>query len=394
MGKTILHFICTTPKTYSGFDRFNLVLSQELSFKGYLSVFVFLDDIQPIDIIDDLRSEKSVVKILNSQKGKINLFLQILRLFISYRPVIVHVHFVEYIKLYISIIRYFFRTEYFLSVHSMITSLSPKEYQKKKGLIKYYLLVCYLKFQLFNAKKVFCISEAVANQFKDFSKCNNNFKIKKLSLGTQILPLNSDKKSVRLKFNFPSHHVLIANIGALEYLKGIETLLGAISLLNKDTEVMDFLIIHIGGLRENSVENNNYVEKLKRRAILSGIEEKIHFLGNRNDVAQMLPAFDIYVHPSLSEGLGVSIMEACASGLPVVASKTGGIPEIVKDGMNGLLFVPGNEVDLALKLKLLINDPELRTGMGRLSSVIVSESYNVNIQANKYADEYESVFLK
>lgn len=393
MGKTILHFICTTPRIYSGFDRFNLVLSKELSSKGYKNVFVFLDEIQPKDIIDELQSEKSIVKILNSHKGRLTVLWQIFRLFIEYRPIIAHVHFVEFIKVYISIIKYFFRTKYFLSVHSMISAFSPEEYKKRKGLIKYCLLRFYLKFQVFNAEKVFCISDAVANQFREFSKCNNN-KIKKLNLGTQILINNLDKESIRLKYNLPLHSVLIANVGALEYLKGIETLLAASSILNKDIEVMDFLIFHIGGLRENNIENNNYVEKLQKNAVLEGIENKIHFLGNRNDVEQLLAAFDIYVHPSLSEGLGVSIMEACASGLPVVASKTGGIPEIVKDGFNGLLFESGNENDLALKLKLLINDPKLRVGMGEFSSVMVSEGYNVNIQANKYVEEYETILLK
>jgi glycosyltransferase involved in cell wall biosynthesis len=92
---------------------------------------------------------------------------------------------------------------------------------------------------------------------------------------------------------------------------------------------------------------------------------RVRFLGWRHDVEEIMPIFDIFVLPSLNEGMGRVLVEAMAAGKPVVASQVGGIPDLVQHGENGLLVPPGDEQALAEAIRQLIDDPEKAKAMGR-----------------------------
>jgi glycosyltransferase involved in cell wall biosynthesis len=89
------------------------------------------------------------------------------------------------------------------------------------------------------------------------------------------------------------------------------------------------------------------------------------FAGFRNNVGDFLNIFDVFVLASYEEGLGTSILDAQAVGLPVVACRAGGIPEIVADGINGILVPPRDSDALATAIETLLNDPEMRASFGR-----------------------------
>jgi glycosyltransferase involved in cell wall biosynthesis len=105
--------------------------------------------------------------------------------------------------------------------------------------------------------------------------------------------------------------------------------------------------------------------ELRTEALKINANGRVKFLGWRNDIEQVLPLFDILVLPSLNEGMGRVLVEAMAAGKPIVASKVGGIPDLVKHDHNGLLVPPGNEKALAASIKQLINDPRKAKMMGQ-----------------------------
>ena len=104
-------------------------------------------------------------------------------------------------------------------------------------------------------------------------------------------------------------------------------------------------------------------------------------------IRDVLPILDIFVLPSLWEGQPIAMLEAMAAGRPVVATKVGGIPEIIVDGENGLLAEPKDEVSLAEKISLLIGDKELRDKLSRAAKLVV-ENYSLPAYINKLEEHF------
>ena len=109
------------------------------------------------------------------------------------------------------------------------------------------------------------------------------------------------------------------------------------------------------------------------------------------DKLDFLRKADIFVYPSYYEGTPMAILEAMASGLPIVATNVGGIPEIVRDGCNGFLVSPGDIAALKLKLTTLIQNSELRAAMGRQSRKIVEEEFDLESYVERLVALYRSV---
>jgi glycosyltransferase involved in cell wall biosynthesis len=116
---------------------------------------------------------------------------------------------------------------------------------------------------------------------------------------------------------------------------------------------------------------------LERRAHELGIVRDTLFLGYQEDVAPFYAAFDALVLPSSNEGTPVSAIEALAAGRPVVATRVGGVPDVVEEGDDGFLVEPGATDDLADRLAQLARDPELRERMGRAGRERVLPRYAV-----------------
>jgi glycosyltransferase involved in cell wall biosynthesis len=109
---------------------------------------------------------------------------------------------------------------------------------------------------------------------------------------------------------------------------------------------------------------------------------RINFLGWRNDIDEIMPLFDIFVLPSLNEGMGRVLVEAMAAGKPIVASNVGGIPDLVKHDHNGLLVPPGDEKALAAAIRQLINYPEKAKMMGQRGQQLCHQ-FSVESMAEK-----------
>jgi glycosyltransferase involved in cell wall biosynthesis len=131
-------------------------------------------------------------------------------------------------------------------------------------------------------------------------------------------------------------------------------------------------------------------EPLLARAAELGIADRVHLLGHRRDVEVVLAGLDVFVLSSVSEGLSNTILEAMATGVPVVATHVGGADELVRHGETGLLVTSGAPEEIGSALKRLQGDPAARRDFGRAGRARVEEAFALTTMIQKY----ESLYLE
>ncbi len=151
-----------------------------------------------------------------------------------------------------------------------------------------------------------------------------------------------------------SSTVTIGTVGNLRIEKAHHVLIEAFALLHDSGLPVRLAIVGEGARRP----------VLERQVRDLGLEQSVQFAGSQMDVTYWLSSYDIFAFPSMSEGLGIAVVEAMAFGIPIVASHTGGIPELISDGVEGFLVEPGSVSALAARLKELVTSKELRVRMG------------------------------
>lgn len=109
-----------------------------------------------------------------------------------------------------------------------------------------------------------------------------------------------------------------------------------------------------------------------------GLEPYVHFAGFRNDLSHWLGALDVLVHPAFMEGLGISLLQAGAAGVPIVAGRAGGIPEAVAEGHNAILVTPGSIEELTTALRRVLSDANLRQRMGAAGPTFISQGFTAH----------------
>jgi glycosyltransferase involved in cell wall biosynthesis len=129
-------------------------------------------------------------------------------------------------------------------------------------------------------------------------------------------------------------------------------------------------------------------EELEAEIEALGLTEEVRLAGERRDVPELLAAADVFVLSSASEGMPVSVLEAMAAGLPVVASGVGGVPELVADDETGILVEPGEPDALAGALLRLVRDPDLRRRLGGAGRARVEEQFDVDAFRRAHVELY------
>jgi glycosyltransferase involved in cell wall biosynthesis len=195
-----------------------------------------------------------------------------------------------------------------------------------------------------------------------------------------IRPEAGDSGKLRAELGLGSDELLIVAIGNLYQVKGHIVLLRALALL-EDSGAAPPWRLAVAGRGAEEAALRAFVES-------RGWERRVSLLGFREDAADVLAAADVFALPSLSEGLPLALAEAMWAGKAIVASRTGGIPEVVTHGAEALLAEPGDEGALAACLRELLGQPELRARLGRSARVRAEQDLSVE----RMADEYERVY--
>ena len=167
-------------------------------------------------------------------------------------------------------------------------------------------------------------------------------------------PLSIEAPALRQSLGIPRGNHVVGTMGRLTPIKGHRYLIEAAGHIVTSRPDTTFVFAGDGEL----------ADELAHMASLSGIERNVCFLGWRSDVTAVLSTFDVFVLPSLNEGMGRVLVEAMALRKPIVASDVGGIPDLVVDGENGYLVPAGDAKALAAQITKLIDSPGKRETMG------------------------------
>jgi glycosyltransferase involved in cell wall biosynthesis len=173
--------------------------------------------------------------------------------------------------------------------------------------------------------------------------------------------------NVHEAFWLPHHAPLVGNVAALVPHKGQYHLIEAARFVIQVLPDARFVILGEGELRE----------QLERQVREHGLEKHVLLPGFRTDVLGCIKGFDVFAMSSVTEGLGTSLLDAMACARPIVATRTGGIPEVVEDGVNGLLVEPRDDRALADAIVRLLSDEGLRRRMGQAGLERVRERFTV-----------------
>lgn len=160
--------------------------------------------------------------------------------------------------------------------------------------------------------------------------------------------------AMRHEFCLPENSIVIGMVAQLIPRKGHRYLIDAVEKLSMERPDIRVLLFGQGPLRP----------ELEAEIARRGLSDIIRFTGFRHDLPQWLGGLDILAHPADMEGLGVSLLQASAAAVPIIASRAGGMPEAVQDNVSGLLISPGDVKALIQMLRRLMDEPLLRRSMG------------------------------
>lgn len=197
-------------------------------------------------------------------------------------------------------------------------------------------------------------------------------------------PLNTEKKtSIRENINLKQDELIILYIGAINKRKGIPELLNSMEFLDTDKQVR---LVLCGP----TLENVNLDEKVHSFNLTNTLI-KIEYHGKISNPEEYMRAADIFILPSHSEGLPNVLLEAGASGLPLIATDIGGSREIVTNEINGYIINVGDAQNMAECLNKLINNNSLRTEMAKKAEEFINENYSIDSVSEKYIELYKTI---
>lgn len=192
-----------------------------------------------------------------------------------------------------------------------------------------------------------------------------------------------DQKSgmdARRRFGIPAEALVLGTVANLFERKGYEVMIEALPMIMKTSPAVHYLIVGSGDVA--------YEARLKAMVEILGVESRVHFAGFQVSVYPCLAAMDLYVHPALMEGFGIAVLEAMAMHKPVVATTTGGLPEIVQEGETGMLVPPGDADALAKAVSSLLQDPARCRQLGEAGRARVAAHFTVEAMMDQLVSGY------
>jgi len=233
------------------------------------------------------------------------------------------------------------------------------------------------------SKRVVAVCQATSEELKCYCGVKPE-RIRVVYNGIEPLPAPDaeNRRLTRLKLGIAENSVVGIILGAIHW-KGHEILAESLAKLKGDCPE---LMVLVAGSGPREVELKAQISKL-------GLSDRMLMLGFRPDAATLLGACDFFVLPSRSEAFPVSILEAMSLGLPVIASRVGGIPEAVEDGVNGLLVDSGDVSALAVALRKMVKDEKMRNLMGQKGR-IRAEKFSLANMVDGYLKIYEELGCK
>jgi glycosyltransferase involved in cell wall biosynthesis len=255
--------------------------------------------------------------------------------------------------------------------------------RKRNNRIKNKFLNRY-KYSHPSIKKIICVSKAVENIFENIIQNKERLLTIYDAIDVGKIAQKENTNLLRQEFNFSPESRIVGNIAGLTSQKDIFT------FIDTAREIMDkkpidlsikFVVIGDGPLR-SELENHVAIKNLK---------EDLFFMGFRDNVQDLLPEFDIFLLTSLTEGLPLTIYEAFATKIPVVATNAGGIAEVIKNGQTGFITNLKDTENLAKGVLHLLNDKQLSESIKTNAFELVSKNHDLSVMKQNYYSLYSSL---
>jgi sugar transferase (PEP-CTERM/EpsH1 system associated) len=191
--------------------------------------------------------------------------------------------------------------------------------------------------------------------------------------------------AVRAELGFADHDFVVGFVGRLDPVKDIRGILTVFARFRQE------LATRGSAARLLIVGDGEEREPAHRAVIDLGLEGCVVFAGLRSDISRCLAALDVYLQPSHYEGHSLTLLEAMASGLPVVSTAVGGTPEVVRPGHSGYLHSPGDYASMVQSLLELYRDPALRRSLGEAGREDVRLRFSVETMVGSYERLYREL---
>lgn len=235
--------------------------------------------------------------------------------------------------------------------------------------------------------RIICVCDAIQNYFlkKRFMLFFNLFdkkKVVRIYKGHRLewYEKNADTPRILPKIGIPSDSLIIGCISRIQARKGIRELILAMEHVKSDKSVH---LVILGMINDKSYQD---------ALLQSTCKNRIHVMGYYPDAALIAHEFDIITLPSLRrEGLPRSVIEGMAQGIPPVVTNAGGSPELIEQGVSGLVVPPGDPIALAEAFNLLLADEDLRINMGNAARMRIDRCFNVDTSVQETFDLYRNV---
>lgn len=359
----ILELMGMTSTKYGGIERFNKKLVDKDKSDDF--VFVYVEKPECDDYIKDMTTDNSQIKEI-SNKSIISYCISVVILILRFRPHIIHFHFGNEKLLLAPFVKFFFPW-----IRQVGTFHSECILRSLKAKIMYRL---YCKCQ----SKIIAVSKGVQKEiaaFYDSKKLITSY------LGVKC-DVSETKDEARQILGIPKNCIVLTTIGFDVTIKGFDVLADAVESLVKKTTPPLF-IVNVVGL--NSVRSAKFLDIVRSK----NLESYFVSMGIRNDIDMILSATDIYLQPSRTEAISLTIMEALHHGLPVVASNVGGISEVVLDGQNGILVEACDAEGLSIAIADLLQSSEKRKIFGENS-----KKHSLNFTVERGVDNLIGIYKK
>ncbi len=235
-------------------------------------------------------------------------------------------------------------------------------------------------------QKVIAISEAVSEHLrKDFGVDSKKVVLIRNGIDLENFPLVSfQTKEIKRRAFGLTDEPIVGIIARLSSVKGHDVLIEAMKKVVAEFPKAKLLVVGEGSLEKKF---KSMVEAFK-------LSENVCFYPVVNQSLEMLSLFDVFVMPSRQEGLGLSVMEAQAAGLPVVASKVGGLPTLIDDGVTGLLVPPENPDVLAEAILLLLRNKDKAREMGERARSFIQKEFSAERMVEETIKVYREMVIR
>jgi len=359
---------------YGGAEKLLIPLAAKLDPERFRVIVVALTCGGPVE--EELRSLNINVRVLR-RDGRFSIFdlARLIQLMKEQDIDIIHTH-LQNADIWAGLAAKLCRIKHISTFHGAYFKNSAFEFLKQR-------------LRVILPDKIIAVSENTASHCIRRLKVNPN-KVKVIYNGVDSnrFKVGVEPSLKKREIGISDNTIVLSAFGRLEIEKGHRYLIEAVSYLKTDypnfNSKITVLIVGEGRLKK----------ELMQMASELGVEEEVKFLGERDDIAELLGITDIVVIPSLSEGFSIVALEAMAAGKPVVATNVGGMPELITNETDGLLISPGDKSAVASAILALIENKDLAYRLSYAAKEKVTKNFSEEGMLAKIMQVYEDLMQR